>query len=372
MHPFGGLLRLFKIWTILTNHIMKNGTQKPMNAGLVLIIFLSILTMGCSTRTAPVQLMRPADVNLPHDVVTIVTVDRSKPSSGFWNVVEGLFTGEAIGQDREGRRRAIESLRVNMTRTPRFKVMHSNLELTGSRSGSVFPEYLSWQEIEEICQRYQADALVALELFDSDTPMWVRTEKKKDKEGNQWKEFIVDQDVVVRTGWRVYDPVNRVVLDEYVSSANRRFSGRGRDSMQVIRARRWQLEDVRAIAFASGEAYTMRLAPVWITESRMYYVKAKGVDKATMKTASNLVKIGKWNDAINLWENILDNSSNAKTSGRAAYNLAVAHEMLGDFDTAIKWCEVAFIQYRNKAARTYLQRLKKRQFDEYRLDDQLR
>jgi hypothetical protein len=338
---------------------------------LFIICLLTLFFLpSCSRKSTPIMLMRPADITLPSDINTILTIDRSKPSSGFWNVVEGLFTGEAIGQDQQGRRRAIESLRINMQRTPRYEVKHSGVELTGSRSGSVFPEPLPWIEVENYCNKYNTDVLLALELFDSDTPMSVRSEVKKDKEGKSYKEYIVNQQVIIRTGWRLYDPKKRIILDEFITSAHRSFSNRGLDSMQVVRTRRWQMEDVRLIAALAGEAYTARVAPIWITESRMFYSKGKNPEKAQFKQANEWIKLGKWEECIPIYESIAKTSLNPKNVGRAAYNLAVAYEQIDQLDKAQEWSEISFIRYRNKQAKHYYERLRKRQFDEQILDRQ--
>lgn len=332
-----------------------------------------ITTASCNKKSTPINLLRPAEVTLPSEVNTMVTIDRSRPASGFWNVVEGLFTGEEIGQDREGRRRAIESLRVNLTRTPRFKVIHSGVELSGSRSGSRFPEPLAWDIVRDYCRKYQADVLVALELFDSDTPMAVRSERKKDAEGNEYKEFIVDQTVIIRTGWRVYEPKTQTILDEHVSTAQRIFSSRGLDSMQVVSARRWQLEDVRAIAGLAGMEYTKRIAPIWIIENRQIY--RKGKDKrfhSQFDQANEWIKIGRWDMTIPIYKSIVQNASDPVTAGRAAFNLAVAYEQTENFSQAIEWTEIAHIRYKIRPARDYHARLLRRQNDELLLDHQFK
>jgi hypothetical protein len=335
-----------------------------------LIVILPL--MACSKRNAPISLLRPADVTMPSEINSMVTIDRSKPSGGFWNVVEGLLTGEAIGQDREGRRRSIESLRMVLIRTPRFKVIHSGIELEGSRSGARFPDPLPWAVVDEYCRRYKADVLVSLELFDSDTPMSVTSEKKKDKEGKEYREFIVNQQVIIRTGWRIYDPVQRVILDEHVSSANRFFSNRGLDSAAVVRARRWQMEDVRNIARLSGEAYAARIAPIWIQESRTFYAKGAKADRMNFRLANEWIKLGKWEATIPIYHNLIEQTIDPKTAGRAAFNLALAYEQTDNIEEAIRWCETAFIRYRIKPAKAYYQRLLLRQTDELRLDDQFR
>jgi pentatricopeptide repeat protein len=335
------------------------------------IMLVVVLLNSCSRRSAPISILKPATLTLPGDVDYMVTIDRSKPSGTFWNIAEGILTGEAIGQDREGRRMAIDALRRGLTRTPRFTVVHSGVELEGSRSGASFPVPLPWHEVEAYCRQYDADVLVALELFDSDTPISVRREKRKDKEGKEYFEYRVDQQVNIRTGWRVYDPLKRVILDEYITTAHRTFSNSGRDSLQAVRARRWQREDVRQIAVLAGEAYARRIAPLWTVESRSYYRKGGKINQGLYQRANAFAKLGKWEEAKAIYQQIHDQSAEPKMAARAAFNLAVAHEQLGDLDEALRWCERAYVQYRLRRAKSYYQLLTQRVYDEELLDRQL-
>jgi hypothetical protein len=84
------------------------------------------------------------------------------------NHLEGAVTGESINGDREGRRRAVEGLIESLTRTPRFTVKSTGIELLGSRSGGSMPLPLDWRQIDDICRQYNVDAVAAIESFDSD------------------------------------------------------------------------------------------------------------------------------------------------------------------------------------------------------------
>ncbi len=327
--------------------------------------------MSCSRRSAPISILKPAELTLPRDVESMTTLDRSKPSGTLWTIAEALLTGEAIGQDREGRRMAIQALGSGLTRTPRFKVISSGLEWEGSRSGSRFPMPLPWSEVESICRQYNTDVLVALEMFDSDTPIQVRKEKRKDKEGKEYTEFIVEQQVHIRTGWRIYDPQHRIILDEHVTTAHKMFSNSGRDSTQVIRARRWQREDVRAIAVMAGQAYARRIAPLWINESRSYFVKGAPEEKLLYQKANAWVKLGNWEEAYSIYLDLHDRQKMPKWAGRTAFNLAVASEQLGRLDEALNWSEKAYVQYQLRSARSYNQLLQRRTYDETRLHRQM-
>ena len=113
------------------------------------------LSSAC-TRSTSLTVLQPAQFKVPDHIAKIAVIDRSKPSNGWLNVLEGLFTGEAIGQDRRSREEAVRGLTDALQRTPRFKVISTNVEMTGSKAGVNLPTPLPWAEIEKICGEYSA------------------------------------------------------------------------------------------------------------------------------------------------------------------------------------------------------------------------
>ena len=49
-----------------------------------------------------------------------------------------------------------------------------------------------------------------------------------------------------------------------------------------------------------------------------------------------------------------------KDKGRAAFNIAVAYEVLGDTDKALEWSAKAYTEYEDKDANDYHRKLKAR------------
>ena len=102
--------------------------------------FLFLLfTLGSCMKNTRLQVLQPAVLTVPDHINTIALVDRSKPSNGWLNVLEGIFTGEAIGQDRRSREEAVHGLTNALTRTPRFQVKNTGIEMTGSKAGNNLP-----------------------------------------------------------------------------------------------------------------------------------------------------------------------------------------------------------------------------------------
>lgn len=340
------------------------------------IFFLALVGLGACTRNTTLRVLQPAVLTLPEHITTVAMVDRSKPSNGWSNFFEGLLTGEQIGQDRKSRQTAMEGLTNALTRTPRFQVKSTGIELAGSKAGGRMPAPLPWSEIDKICRDYGTDAVVTIESFDSDNARSARmvTETKKDKTGKKYTvtSYESQQRTSVRIGWRLYDPKRQVIVDEYVTDDFLERNGRGTTERASLNNLPAQIDVTRDVAFNVGIEYGARIAPIYINVSRAYYSKAKGY-KATMKRAAQHVQTREIEKAAVLWKRVIDQSAttNRKAAGRAAYNMAVAAEINGQIDLAIEWAQKAADAYGNKKARSYITMLKRRKYDDQKVATQM-
>ena len=335
---------------------------------------LFLLCQAC-TSTTSMQVLQPAELTIPEHIQTIATVDRSKPEKGWITVLEGAISGEGIGQDKEGRRRALNGLTTTLTRTPRFEVRHTGMELTSSKGGGSLAPPLPWAEIEAICQRHDADAVVAIEMYDSDSYSSTSqtTEKRKDKDGNESVVTVFDSEleVSVQVGWRFYDPQNRIIIDEYTTRDDADANGRGDTEERALNDLPSVYSVVRDVSEIAGELYGMRIAPVWVNVNREFYTTAKGDFKAEMERANRYVKANEWEQASAIWRRIVENGYDGKAAGRAALNIAVAHERLDQLEKALEWAKRSYLDFDNKKARHYMTVLEQRINDRRRIDYQM-
>ena len=342
---------------------------------LPLTLFCLAGLFSCTSSTQ-LQVLQPAQIVLPDHVEVIAIADRSKPAKGFANVVEGLFTGEDIGQDRRGRQRAQEGLTNILTRTPRYSVKSTGIEMTGSPSGNSFEPPIPWEEVERICQQYGADALITIEMYDSDNYVstGARTEKKKDKDGKQYTEtyYVADMRTQVRIGWRVYDPKQRRIIDEFTTVEDANSDARGNSEEQARRNLASKEGVTQTVSHAAGELYGMRIAPVWITVSRNWYTKGKGSAKADMERAARYARADNWDQAADIWNTLVNNAADEKTRGRAALNMAVAYERAGKLGLALDWAQASYTDFGNKSARSYIDVLRQRIYEQERVEEQMK
>ena len=54
------------------------------------------------------------------------------------------------------------------------------------------------------------------------------------------------------------------------------------------------------------------------------------------------VYVRNWDGALNQWKQFFDSTNNMKLRAEAANNMAIASEIIGDYDKALKYAKIAF------------------------------
>ncbi len=335
------------------------------------ILFISalVLLFSACKPTAQIRVLQPADINLPAHVTTVAIVDRSKPSSGWANFGEGLFSGETVGQDKRCREQAAQALITQLTKTPRLTVKNTGIELEGSRNGSKMAEPMEWQKIEDICAEQGANLVLVIESLDSDVQHDPRKSenKKKDDKGKEFIETVFENslEIGVKIGWRLYDPKQKVLLDEHTSeSRSSKRRSHGKTAAEALRNLPDQSNMARDMAKAAGEKYGQRIAPTYVSLQRTYFKKAKGGFEDQMAQGQRFADSNQWDKAAGIWESVVKNAGgNQDAAGKAAYNIALSHEVRGDLEKAMEWAQKSYTDFGNKSAKEYVGTIRQRQND---------
>lgn len=329
-----------------------------------------LLISACQT-TVSYSGLRPADISLPSEIKSVVLLNRYKADrrNSWLNIVEGIFTGEIIFADKRGVEYALASLQQRLTSGPKYRVVIANEQLFGSGTGMLPPPLLQ-SEVATLCQRHQADAVIAIEAFDSDIA--VRTEPKQRKRTVDGKEVIEKyveafEAVRITVGWRIYQASGSVV-DQHQMTTSRTFSAQGDNVAQAQARLLFPLDAIMQTGTMAGDAYGVRIAPSWVRYNRQIYSKASGLP--SMKKARRMAQRGDWQDAAQIWER-LSKSTNDRVAKRSLYNLAVAAEMEGDFEKALENARKAANRYGLRQADTYIRILNARLAELQRLDQQM-
>jgi hypothetical protein len=330
---------------------------------------------SCKTASTSLQVLQPADIMLPPHFQKFVLADRTRPAKGngqqALNVLEGIFTGEGVFQDKWAAEDCIEGLRQKLMETPRYSVTVASVDtaLKGTGRRQTMPP-LDWETVGKMIGKDTATGLIVLEAFDSNTNLFNEivqvTQRGPDGSNIQVPEYRAHGRIDVYCVWRIYDYKTKTIVDQFTQESQQQFDGAG-PTQAVAESRLPSRRDMvsRAGVFA-GQQYGHRISPQYIWVSRDYY--RKGSPK--LKAASKLVRYSNWQAATDTW-NSEATSSDPKVARRASYNMALASERAGDLDLAIQWAQRAQ-QLGEKRAARYIMILQQRQYEQKKLEEQMK
>lgn len=335
----------------------------------IIIIFAFV---SCKTTSVYIEVLKPADINIPGKHETITVINRSLPGKGSkgGNFAEGLFSGEGIHQDRNASDNCVNNFSVSINEAPKYKSNKGdNFELYGTGTKE-WPIPINWDTVTKITSFYNTDLLIVLETFDSDSRYfsnvknYTTTVDGKKVEKQKYTEGL---EIYIDAGWRVYDPNKKQILDQQTFRDTKVWEYSDDVQENARRKIPTKKEAVAQAGSFAGYMYAKRISPTWATEPRTIF-RTKDPE---MKAAVKLVRNSNWKDAYQIWDK-LKNSDDVKMSAYALHNIALYYEFNDDVDLALEYANNAYKKYNNDHTAKYINILTGRQAEINRINEQLR
>ncbi len=369
---------------------------------LLFFFFITLIFSGC-TSSIQLEVLKPADIMLPPDIQKFTLVNRSRPDKQhmLWSVVEGVLNGQGLFEDREAAEQCMGGLMQTMMRTPRYTITQASIEYKGTGT-EIFAPPLEWSEVENLCAQYNSEALIVLEAFESishmtydskpvqvNFPCWdLNRNGVKDKSEDVNKDGTVDSrdcgtntaeqtvtttefythaKMEVRTGWRIYFPKEKRIVDEFRFSDFMNFEGKGPTSEAATAALPNKRECTKQAGAQAGGVYGYRIAPQWITVTRQFFTSGNDFMKEAGRKAR---RVNDWKGAMEIWKKEALNQKR-KIAWHANYNMAVACEREGNLDIALEWAKKAYEISGRGVAAQYINDINLRIAEKKRADEQM-
>jgi hypothetical protein len=328
---------------------------------LLVAVFVASSCSPTMNLYIPVQV--PPQVILPEDISSLALANRSLPVQAdgekVVNVVEGVLTGEGFREDRAGARACLAGAQSQMEIDQLVEVKALDSLLPGGTGTGMQPLPMAWDEVEAICNANGVDALLALEVFDTDQAGSMTTNTinqiRNVAQGGTVRPPAppTNTRVRVKVAWRLYDPKGKMILDEVRMND---FFGVGYRGTTLPDLGEFAKRDaIQQSGYAAGRAYGDRFFPSALRLRRVFYQR-KGQE---MRRATRLVEVNEWDEAMSIWEPLVT-SAKRRTAGRACYNMAIALEVKGDIQGAIDWAKRAYSDFGENRARDYARILRNR------------
>lgn len=214
------------------------------------------------------------------------------------------------------------------------------------------PEELDWNEVRQICEEFQTDALLVMERYFNK----LITKYTIHPAMPGYEEYVtasIDSkyDAVVK----IYDPVKEEIVRQLVVADTVSWY----DSDLSTRNLFTKLPSLKECLIQTGIQVALdldsKLSPEWIREKRGYFV----IEKDDIERIANWVEQNDWQSAYDYWLPFAG-SEKKPVKSKAQFNLALASEMLGRIDEAIRWANESYRSEYHTQTEQYLYKLGKR------------
>lgn len=319
-----------------------------------LLVGFAVWFAACSTPKVTFTYLDPALVNLPNNIKNVVVVDHSAPKDSRWDILEGGLTGEGIGQDVEGVLNLIAGIKEIGVQSNRYILDKETKRYGKGKLFENIPEPMDLSLIKDIGKKHNADAVLAIDKFDSDFIVTsARIEDKVDKEDTTKKtpQYRATGIATVKAYIRVYEVSSGKILDEIKHTDEFSWNVLGTSATTAVRQLMNKQKAVNEVSYRAGLAYGRRIAPSEVRVTRTIYNRPKkqhiAFDRAVRKT-----EVADWYGAIDDFEEATKGADN-KVKGKAAYNLAVCYEVVGQLEMAKAWAQDAYVKFGFNQGRSY-------------------
>jgi len=336
------------------------------------LVLVTTLAYFLFTNSAWVKLtlVKPSELMMPDHVQSIALIDRTKQDEDPKNKVEQVLTGEAFRQDEQAVLQLMEGFIEACSGTQRFVTVRTAEKYTSNGTKSTFPTPLDWNIVTDLCKKHQTNALLSVEIFDTDfiltnSPIKVDYQDESGKTRTRL-EFHASGVAVINMGIRLYDGANRVILDEFQTTRRMNFDGQGNTLQAALNMLLDKVEATNRASYDAGFFYGERITPTYYQVTRYFFDRPKKALRAGVRYS----EVADWNGAIDCWMKAV-NGGDRKDAGRAAYNIAVAYEVLGDLGKAKEWAARSHTEFAEREADEYYRMLSNRIREENIVSQQL-
>ncbi|MFK7812602.1 MAG: DUF6340 family protein [Maribacter sp.] len=323
-----------------------------------------LLLANCtSTKQLTVSTIEPSPVDISNQVRKIGIVNNSKSSfvKSYSTRLEQLIVMEEKWLAEKGTEAALTGLFDELARDERFEKVQilDNLAEETTDFGTR-PSNDTWEKIATICKENGVDAIFSLASHDSETQFSLKKTKINQLGMMRDRARVSGQEITLKTlienGWRIYDPKQRILVDEFTSNNQIVALAKGLNSVDALQAIDKRRETLIEQSKTSGSSYAQRMQPTKLDVKRDYFV----IGTKNFELADDKIQDGAYQEAAALWEEEIANPK-PRISSRACFNLAVMNEYNGNLDAAMNWATKSYSLHKEDATLDYITALEQRQ-----------
>lgn len=321
-----------------------------MMRGVWIIVIAGLLAACNSIKYIGIETFHPAEITFPDQVSNVLIVNNAvpqPPESGCFSEINGVAQDACHAGADSAITAACYSLGKAIAGADYFNdVLYYN-EPTRNDNDYLSEKRLTAQQVNSLCLSNNADAIISLDrlLFTSHRSIL-------EPGFGYWEGNLKVQ---ANALFRVHIPGRESALATLIVEDSV-FWNEAAQNPDVLNL--FLPSPDAALTMAGtyiGDRTFPNFVPFWMNDARWYY---PGI-ATTWKEGVAYIKANKWESAQQIWEENYNGARRNIQKAKAASNLALCHEMLGELEEARKWAELSLrlftgSSHRNEENKTLL------------------
>lgn len=325
---------------------------------LIKVAVLIILVSSCKTVfNLNLQVLTPAQVSIPSEINKVVVVNHSNyRKSIFYDSAnrplkntDSLYSNEYLA-----------GLNDIFENSPRYEIANSNAIYILKDSYSQRFQPLSWDEVGALCEKYKADAVIALENYTIPQNPVILT-KYLPGYGLYYGRITVENSSL----WKIYSLSEKKIVDDYTLKDTMSWDAYEGTTEDLEQSLPDKDEIIYQSCYQAGTKYGKRIGQTWQRVERILY----NYPNEDFQKAITLANNNNWLDAIEIWKKY-PYSNKRKLAALASFNLAVACEALDDLDAALDWAAKSYLMKPDDITQKYIDILEMRKRQQKTIEKQ--
>jgi hypothetical protein len=275
--------------------------------------------------------------------------------------LESTVTLEKPLQDNQLSEQCVAGLNDLLATSARFQIKRCVGTLPSADPKSLsFGSVLDWHEVDSICAKYETQALLVLEYFDTDfsvlNPGATAGAAIGSVLNGNGSAVQVKGTATAIAGWRVYYPSTKSIVYEDTFRWKKTWTQSSTNPIEALGKLIKKNDALLDVSYVTGNKFAMSIVPLFYWENRAMYKGKKGM----MERAERMALTKDWERALAMWSEIYETSGKTKIRAKAAYNAALSCEVLGKLEDAQQWIQKSYVEKGKNEALHYSDILDKR------------
>lgn len=332
----------------------------------ILILLLLLLVSACnSTKIITIEIPEAAQKELPQTIQSLVLVNRTvneKYSDLDADSLQKIFYKrsfklDTVIYDRTAVDTTLKALGELLYESGRYDFVIPEDRFLDFETNAFFSMEMPWPEVKELCDRYNTDAVLSIDMFRTKVTTKFDKDSYFDPMINGYQSVAAAEiKILYDVLFRIYDPIDeKIIVREFLKDTIQ-WSDVATTTNQLF-ARFTPIKKALSEAgIAVALDFSEKISTVWREEKRSFYVKGD----ENLKLAGTFIDNRQWQQTMALWKNTVEETKSKSTKSKAQLNVAIAYELQGDIENAILWALESYNTMYRQVTYQYLELLDRR------------